>query len=159
MSNGKETYSGKEAINDTFVSQTDTTPHSPSNHSIVSSSGKLYIFWKFLMLLYSAYEDSDLSENESDTYLIHDWEVIDVSTENPNLLLTSGSILTTDRAMQQNQKIKIMDRAKEDYLKYKDVNKRLKIAKFIALFFFFLIQIFSVPRWCIDNKDIKDETW
>ena len=61
---------------------------------------------------------------------LEDWEQIDVSSENPNLLLTSGSILTTDKAMMQNQKIKLMDRAKADFLKYKSLLKRIKIVKF-----------------------------
>lgn len=36
---------------------------------------------------------------------LDEWEEIDVSKENPNWLLTSGSILTTDKAMASNQKI------------------------------------------------------
>ena len=90
---------------------------------------------------------------------LEDWEQIDVSSENPNMLLTSGSILTTDKAMMQNQKIKLMDRAKEDFLKYKSTLKRLKISKFWALFVFFAVQIFSVPRWCWNNENITDEVW
>lgn len=61
--------------------------------------------------------------------------------------------------MAQNQKIKIMGRAKESYLKYKGLLRKVKIAKIISLVVFFLIQIFSVPRWCKENEAITDKTW
>ena len=89
----------------------------------------------------------------------YDYEDIDISKENPQMLLTSGSILTSYKAMSQNQKIKIMGRAKETYLAHKGVLKKVKIAKIIALTVFFLIQVFSVPRWCKADHSITDHTW
>jgi hypothetical protein len=62
-------------------------------------------------------------------------------------LLTSGSILTSTKAISQNQKIKIMGRTKVTYLKHKSVLKKIKVAKFLALTVFFIIQVFTVPRW------------
>ena len=47
----------------------------------------------------------------------------------------------------QNQKIKIMGRTKDSYLKHKGVLKKIKVVKFIALTVFFIIQVFTVPRW------------
>lgn len=40
-----------------------------------------------------------------------------------------------------------MGRTKETYLKHKGVLKKIKVAKIIALTAFFIIQIFTVPRW------------
>lgn len=102
------------------------------------------------------------TESESDEDSLNDvllYENIDISKENPNFLLTSGSILTSNRAMSQNQKIKIMGRAKGDYGSRKQLLKRIKIVKFIALFVYFIIQIFTVPRWCKADKSIEDHTW
>jgi len=108
------------------------------------------------------YEEKSFDKFDRDSIHLeeeYDYDDIDISKENPNLLLTSGSILTSTKAMYQNQKIKIMGRVKDSYLGHKELLKKVKIAKLAALFVFFVIQVFSIPRWCKADSTISGNSY
>jgi hypothetical protein len=138
---------GEESLTKSYSPATDINKSLIGPESILNSQDLSYFFG-------GEWESEEEILNEALLY-----ENLDISKENPNFLLTSGSILTSNKAMAQNQKIKIMGRAKGDYGSRKQLLKRIKIVKFVALFIYFMIQIFAVPRWCKADKSIEDQTW
>ena len=61
--------------------------------------------------------------------------------------------------MIQNQRIKIRNRAKESYGRNKAWVKRIRYTRYCALFVFFAIQAFTIPRWWLIDDGIADKTW
>ena len=61
--------------------------------------------------------------------------------------------------MIQNQRIKIMSRAKSNSSKHKAWMKRIAYVKYGAITTFYVIQAFMIPRWCLVDDSIADKTW
>ena len=102
----------------------------------------------------------DLNEDSGSILDINDKTDIYVEYEkNRNLYLSSGSILTSNRALIQNQRIKVTERSKNiSDLQYSRL-KRVKYVQYVAMIVFFGVQMLEIPKWWLDNQSIEDKTW
>ena len=105
-------------------------------------------------------EDEELDDDSGSLLDITDKTDIYVEYEkNKNLYLSSGSILTSNRAMIQNQRIKLKERSKDISEAQYARLKNLKFLRYITMFVFFAVQMLTVPRWWLIDDNIKDKTW
>lgn len=93
-------------------------------------------------------EDEELEDISGSLLDINDKTDIFVEYDkNKNLYLSSGSILTSNRALIQNQRIKLKERSRDmDETQYARL-KNLKFLRYVTMFVFFGVQILTVPRW------------